>query len=220
MSAGQLIDYKNKTKDGEVKRYTESLITFSTPAQPGSAVDPLSGNMVMTVNGVNVTIQPDVRGATGITGGDTRAQLTLSPPGIPAFNTDSKGIVKDFPGYSPTATLTIVTSYQAGVKPEDISGYGRGTTPEDIRNKARALRVHEGSHGEDYIEFLRTHPLPVFTGKNGDKKKDFDDATKAFLDALSAWRKQLQAVKNQTDCVGKTIDEFHKGEPGYKPVCP
>ncbi len=214
---GRLIDYRDKTKDSDVKRYAENLITISTPTQAGAGVDPLSGNMVMTIGGVNIVIQPDVRGATG---SDTRADLTLSPPGIPGYKTDSKGIVTDFLGYSPTATLTIVTSYQAGVKPEDISGYGRGTTPEDIRNKATALRVHEGSHGEDYINFVRTNPMPVFTGKVGDKKADFEQAKTDYLKALSDWGKKLTAVKKQTDCVGKTIDEFHKGEKGYTPVCP
>lgn len=46
-------------------------------------------------------------------------------------------------------------------------------------------------------------------------------AKKTYLDALSAWRKQIDPMSvKKTDCVGKTIDEFHKGEPGYKPVCP
>jgi hypothetical protein len=30
----------------------------------------------------------------------------------------------------------------------------------------------------------------------------------------------LKAVKKTTDCVGKTIDQFHRGERGYTPVCP
>jgi hypothetical protein len=219
-SNGQLIDYRNKTKDSEVKRYVENLVTFSTPTQAGAAVDPLSNNMTLPVGKVNVVIQPDVRGAAGSSGGDTAANLTLNPPSIPAFNIDPKGNVIDFPGYSPTATVTILTSYGAGVTPEGTSGYGRGTTAEDIRNKATALRVHEGSHGEDFINFVRQNPLPVFAGKNGDKATDFKTARQTFLDALSDWGKRLNRVKLQTDCVGKTIDQFHQGESGYKKICP
>jgi len=219
MSPGQLIDYKNKSKDGEVQRYAESLLTFSTPVQPGSAVDPLTNNMLLTVNNVHITIQPDVHGAK-VQGGETDASFELNPRDIPPFNTDAAGKVKDFPGYNPTGNLTIVSSYETGVSPSATSDYGRGTTKEDIANKATALRVHEGSHGEDFIEFVRTHPLPVFTGKNGDTKTVFDKATKDFLTALSDWNKQLQAVKKTTDCVGKTIDEAHKGEKGWKKVCP
>ena len=112
------------------------------------------------------------------------------------------------------------SSRRGSVSPSATSGYGRGTTKEDIANKATALRVHEGTHGEDFIEFARTHPLPVFMGKNGDTKAVFDKATTSFKAALSDWIKQLQAVKKTTDCVGKTIDEFHKGEKGWKKVCP
>lgn len=221
MSAGQLMDYRDKTKDAEVKRYAENLITFSTPTQAGSAVDPLSGNTVMLIGKVNVVIEPDVRQAPGVTGGDTAEDLELTPPNIPGYNFDGKGIVKDFPGYAPTATLKIVTRYEAGVKPEDISGYGRGTTPEDVGNKATGLRFHEGSHGEDYLNFVRNNPLPVFMGKNGDTVKDFEKAKKDYLDALATWGKQIKDLsKKQTDCVGKTIDQFHKGEAGYKPICP
>jgi hypothetical protein len=220
MSAAQLMDYRDKTKDSEVKRYAESLITFSTPVQAGSAVDPLSGNMVMKIGNVNVVIEPDVRGAAGVKGGDTGENLVLDPQNIPGYNYDAKGIVKDFPGYTPTATLKIVTRYEAGVKPEVTSGYGRGTTPQDVGNKATGLRFHEGSHGEDYLNFMRNNPLPVFMGKNGDTVKAFKAARKNYLDALSAWGKQIKKLsERQTDCVGKTIDEFHKGEAGYKPIC-
>jgi hypothetical protein len=221
MSPGRLMDYRDKTKNSEVKRYAENLVTFSTPTQAGSAIDPLSGNMVMLIGSVNVVIEPDVRQAPGVKGGDTAEKLELNPPNISGYNFDAKRIVKDFPGYAPTATLRIVTHYGAGAKPEDISAYGRGTTPEDIRNKATGLRFHEGSHGEDYINFLRNNPLPVFMGKNGDKVKDFEKAKKDYSDALARWGKQINDLsKNQTDCVGKTIDQFHKGEPGYKPICP
>jgi hypothetical protein len=220
MPASQLIDYRDKTKDSEVKRYADNLITFSTPTQAGSAVDPLDGNMVMRIGNVNVAIKPDESQAPGVTGAETKPTLELSPLKIPDFEIDPKGKVTNFPGYSPAATLTIVTRYQAGKRPEATSGYGRGTTPEDIRNKATALRLHEGSHGEDYIDFVRTHPLPVFTGKNGDKAADFTKAEEAYWRAVTAWGKQLDSLsKARTDCVGKTIDKFHQGEAGYKPIC-
>jgi Domain of unknown function (DUF4157) len=220
MSAAQLMDYRDKTKDAEVKRYAENLITFSTPTQAGATVDPLSGNMAVPINGVNIQIQPDVRGAAGITGGETKESLELNPVRIPGYDIEN-GVVKNFPGYAPSATLKIVTRYQAGVTPETPSSYGRGTTPEDIRNKATAGRVHEGSHGEDYIDFVRNNPLPIFMGKNGDRVRDFEAAKRAYLSALSTWRKQINDLSiTKTDCVGKTIDEFHKGEPGYKRVCP
>jgi hypothetical protein len=221
MSPGQLVDYTNKNKNAEVRRYTENLLSFSTPTQVGSAVDPLSGNMQLQVGGVNVVIKPDERQAAGVTGGDTSSNLTLDPTAIPGFDFNAKGIVTRFPGYTPTATLEILTRYGPGASPEGTSGYGRGTTPEDVKNKATALRFHEGSHGEDYINFLRQTPIPVFTGRVGMTKKAFEAAITSFHSALSSWGKSLnQSSKRSTDCVGKTIDQFHAGETGYKNICP
>jgi hypothetical protein len=221
MSAGQLIDYKNKSKDREVTRYAENLLTFSTPTQARAAVDPLTGYMTLRVGVVNVVVKPDISGAAGVKGGATIPKFELSPPKSPEYEVDKEGKVFGFTGYSPAAMLTIVTSYGPGSPPEGSSGYGRGTTPEDIRNKATALRFHEGSHGEDYINFVQQNPLPVFKGMNGMKKADYVAAEKAFWAAVTDWGKRLDRVsKSQTDCVGKTIDEFHKGEVGYTKICP
>ncbi len=221
MSPSQLVDYKQKNKNSEVQRYTENLLTFTTPTQPGSAVDPLSNEMTMSINGVNVVIKPDDRQVASVTGGDTSATLILDPPTIPAFNWDAAGKVKDFPGYTPTVKVEILTRYGVGAAPENTSGYGRGTTSEDVHNKATALRFHEGSHGEDYIKFVRENKVPVFTGTNGIPKDDFQQAAKDFVDALAAWRANIDKTsKARTDCVGTTIDQFHKGEKGYKNICP
>jgi Domain of unknown function (DUF4157) len=146
LSNSDLVDYKNKVKDGDVKKYVQSLLTFSTPLQPGGAVDSLSGNMQLQIANVTVVIKPDDRGVTGLQGGDTAANLDMNPSQIPKFNTDAAGKVKDFPGYSPTVSLTILTRYGAGVAPEGQEGYGRGTTAEDIHNKATSIRFHEGTH--------------------------------------------------------------------------
>lgn len=216
----QLVDYKDKTKDSDVKQYVENLAKFATPTQPGATIDPFTGEMGLSVGGVTVVIEQDLWGQSGLKGAETGANLTLSPAGIPGFNTDAKGIVKDFPGYTPSATLKIRTRYGAGTKPEFKQGYGRGTIPQDIANKATSIRFHEGTHGEDAIDYLRTHPLPVFTGKNGDHVKDFRAARQRYLDALAAWNKGLNDRRITAECVGKSIDEFHKGEKGYKKICP
>lgn len=219
MSNTQLVDYKNKTKDSDVKTSVSNLVTFSTPTQPGATLDPLSGDMKMTIGNVNVVIKPDVRG-TSAKAAETGANLTVSPTSVPGYGFDKDGKVNEFPGYSPTITLEIVTSYPTGMPPETTSGYGWGTTAEDVRNKATGLRFHEGSHGEDVINFVRANPFPVFTGKIGMKKEDFETAKKTYTDAVSDWGKALDKAKLHGECVGKTIDEFHKGEKGYKNICP
>jgi hypothetical protein len=223
MSNPQLTDYKNKTKDSDVKRYTENLLTISTPAKPGAGIDPISGDMTMTIGNVNVVIKPDVRGAAGVKGGDTSWKFHVDPPRVPDYDFDTSTkdqLVTKFPDFTPVITVEITTGYEAGVPPEGPSGYGRGTTAEDVRNKATSIRFHEGSHGEDAINFVRQNPYPVFGGKVEMKKADFEKAKKTYNDAVSDWGKALNKIKLKGECVGKTIDEFHKGEKGYKNICP
>jgi hypothetical protein len=216
MDAGKLIDYANKTQDSDVKTYVTNLRTFSTPTQPGSAVDPLLNDMTMTVGKFSVVIKPDVTGAADT---QTKAKYTASPPTVPVPKFDKDGKVTGFPGFSPTVTVEVLTSYATGQTPDLPSEYGRGTTPQDIANKATSVRFHEGTHGEDYLDFLRQNPFPVFAGTDGMKKKDFEDAEDAYTKAEKAWAKALAKVNVKGDCVGKTIDEFHKGEKGYKKIC-
>jgi Domain of unknown function (DUF4157) len=219
MSDSALVDFKNKTKDADVKRYVETLMNISTPLQAGAAVDPFSGDMTMKIGNINVVVKPDVRGAAGKDAG-TGANLTVVPPGVPPYHYDQNGVVDVFAGHTPAVTLEIVTSYPTGLTPGTTSGYGRGTTAQDVGNKATGLRFHEGTHGEDVIDFVRRTPFPTFTGTVGMKKQDFETAKKTYTDAVSDWGKQLNKVKLQADCVGKTIDDFHKGEKGYKNICP
>jgi hypothetical protein len=218
LSNSKLGDYKDKVKDTDVKRYVESLMTFSTPTQSGASVDPLTGNMSTTIGNATVVIKPDERGARVKTA-DTNATFHASPPRIPDY-TSKDGVVVDYPTVTTSVTVEIVTSYETGVSPEGTSGYGRGTTTADVANKATSLRFHEGSHGEDYIDFVRKNPYPSFAGRNGMTVREFEKAKTDFNKAVSDWGKAFNKVKLQGDCVGTTIDQFHKGEPGYTNICP
>jgi hypothetical protein len=219
MSDTALVDYKNRTKDAGVKRYVETLLTTSTPLQAGAAVDPFTGDMTMNIGKVKVVVKTDIRGAAGKDAG-TAAHLTIDPPGVPPYHYDSKNVVDAFPGYTPDLTLEIVTTYPTGLTPGTTSGYGRGRTPQDVANKATSLRFHEGTHGEDVLEFVRRTPFPTFGGTVGMTRTAFEAAKNTYTAAVSDWGKQLNRVKLQGDCVGKTIDDFHKGEKGYKKICP
>ena len=37
---------------------------------------------------------------------------------------------------------------------------------------------------------------------------------------VSDWGKAFNKIKLQGECVGTTIDQFHKGEKGYTNICP
>jgi hypothetical protein len=219
MSNSALFDYRDKTKNADVKRYVENLAKVSTPIQSGAAVDSMTGEMTMKIGNVNVVVKPDIRGTAGKTAG-TAANLRVVPPTVSGYHWDRKDVIDEFAGHTPVITLEIVTSYPTAMPPETTSGYGRGTTAQDVGNKATGLRFHEGAHGEDIIDFVRQTPFPTFTGKVGMKKKDFETAKTTYTDAVSAWGRGLNAAKLKGECVGKTIDQFHKGQKGYTNICP
>jgi hypothetical protein len=97
------------------------------------------------------------------------------------------------------------------------SGYGRGTTASDEAAGAKTLRVHEGSHGLEYLRLIisanQKHPYPQFTGKKGDDwipfrkmMTDYMAARKAFFDEVSS---NKRAATQAVDCVGITIDAYN-----------
>lgn len=62
-----------------------------------------------------------------------------------------------------TFEVTIVTGYHDN--PNGQSAYGKGTTTYDEEENTRTLRVHEGKHGTDYIDYLRSNAFPVDISK-------------------------------------------------------
>jgi hypothetical protein len=92
------------------------------------------------------------------------------PPGN-EFNFDTdNGLVSDFSGPGATQkkiTVEIQSNYEVGRREDprdpDTSGYGRGTTAADIAAGTTSLQFHEGQHGLDYMEGIRTRPFR--TGK-------------------------------------------------------
>jgi hypothetical protein len=114
-------------------------------------------------------------------------------------------------------TIIIQTLYKPGVTPSARSGYGRGTTQEDEATLNTSLGFHEFCHREDLKQYLKTHPLPTFTGKVGMLKKDFDNAIKAFGERFESYFKDMdQYSVQQTDEVGYKKSEFDKNGPRQK----
>jgi hypothetical protein len=187
---------------------------FSTPLAEGQAVDILSGNVAFTLsNGIGVTILPDQTDATAKTDGETRINFPFNVPFT--VRVPRKG-VRIIDGFTPPAPVaTIQTVYLPGSNPSGTSGYGRGTTPEDIAGgkvdpASTTVRFHEGSHGLDYQEFLKTATFPTFTGTTGMSEAAFRAAVKAYGNALKAFATQADAFSSRrTHCVGTTIDQYN-----------
>lgn len=186
---------------------------ISTPIPEGVARNARTGRVTMTTNGFNITIFPDVTNDRSVrSGGETRINLQWGGIG---FATSRTGRITRVTGPR-TPVVHIRTRYARGANPEAPSAYGRGTTPADIAGgrvtpASTRLRTHEGSHGLDFMEFLGSNPPPQFTGVVGMTGAEFRSAVRAWQAAARQYADDINAFSTRnTDCVGTTIDDFHR----------
>lgn len=72
-------------------------------------------------------------------------------------------------------------------------------------------------NGTVFIQFIQDHvasnKFPVFTGKLGDDKKEFEKKVKKYEGKVKAFDQMIadaiEASTQEVDCVGKTIEEYH-----------
>jgi hypothetical protein len=121
------------------------------------------------------------------------------------FNRDSGSDVS----VNPTSfEITIRTRYHDN--PDVSSGYGKGTDAYDKEEKTTTLRVHEGKHGTDFIDYIKNTPFPV-------------DISKGIVGVLTVSEMQkidayiagiTKATCEATDQIGYSQDEFLKTPQG------
>jgi uncharacterized protein DUF4157 len=205
----QILQVRDRAQHDEVRTYADSLLGTSTPLEQGLVRAP-DGTTRVQLGNVTVVIRPDQPGAAGVEGGSTDFQIS-NRPGIP-FRFDGQGRITEFTAPPAQVTITVQTRYGPGVDPDQPSGYGRGTTERERAAGAQSLRVHEGSHGLDFVEFVRTNPFPAFTGRIGMTRRDFEAAIRTWDTAIEQYRQRMEDFSVQrTDCVGVTLDTFNVG---------
>lgn len=184
---------------------TQHVANISTPV-PGSVQPTPAGNVEMDINGVKVVILTDVHSRRR----GHRAETRFSQSGGLVSNVVTrKGHVVSFSGPS-QVNVVIRTTYQRQAQAGDPSTYGRGTTTTDQASGDTSLGFHEGNHGTDYINFLQTSPLPVFSGTAGMSSREFRRALRQFNRAMTKYfRDMARTSVLNTDCVGTTIYQLN-----------
>ncbi len=209
LSTAKLEELRDKTKDPTVKAYVGSLLTISTPWVEG-ATPRRGGGFTLKIGNVTVVIEPDVGGAKDLT---IPAKTAFAGPVNIRF-ISKDGLVKQIIPPKQTPTITIRTRYAPDAGPDVSSGYGRGTSAREKELAATTLRVHEGSHGADYIRFIRENKYPTFTGRLKMTVTDFNDALETYSNAVQAFDAAMESFSEQrTDCVGITIAEYAESHP-------
>jgi hypothetical protein len=195
----------------KIIEWLEVRKVISTPMPDGGNVNYSSpgviGSYSYKTNKTLITVMPDMHGqADNNTGPSTNFE------GRFAWQIVSGKIVnlkKDGNAFNPNQ-LEIIIRTKYSLNPDLTSGYGKGTTDADKADGTTTLRVHEGQHGTDYINFLSSKPLPVnlTSGVNGNLTE------LQFKSILKYTTEITKASCETTDQIGFSQDEFLKTPAG------
>lgn len=192
---------------------------ISTPMPAGSVInkDPITQTIdsySLTVNNISIEVKSDSFGNSGNETGPT-----TNFPSSYSYAANSRNIITrlintengaNAPVNPNSLSIVIVTKYKDS--PNSTSSYGRGTTTYDKEEKTTTLRVHEGSHGTDYINYIRNHPLPVDISKG-----IVGMLTVNQLKSIDAYIQNITKESCETtDQVGFSQEEFLKTPDGSR----
>jgi len=208
-----------KLSVSKIIEWLEVRKEISTPMSDGATVakDPITDQIEsysMTINKVKVKVVADSFGSSGnstrpVTNFGSSYKWAANSKGIVSSltNTEGGGNVSINPT---TFEVTIQTSYANS--PDAVSAYGRGTTERDKKEKTTSLRVHEGSHGTDYIQYVKETPFPVDISKG-----IVGVITVAQMKKIDAYIGSMTKQSCETtDQVGFSQDKFIKTDKGKK----
>ena len=135
-------------------------------------------------------------------------EFELPTAGSAAFIKDpaNAGKIKATSKLTWRGTITIRTRYQEGVKPDELTCYGRGTTTDDVKNGDVTIGFHESCHQTHFANYLSTHALPAAPDITADM---------SLTDAAALAQKFVDAtVKYSNDAKADTVK--HVDEVGVK----
>jgi Domain of unknown function (DUF4157) len=195
-------------KGASIKKLDDPKI--STPVPGSAAKNKSTGVYKLTVNGVKVEIYPDVF-VKGKSGGETVFKIIPKSWSFDGYDTDSEGKISKVKNAPKMPKVVIKTTYGLTVKPGGTSAYGRGTTAADKKAGNTSLRFHEGSHGSDFLDYLTNNPFPKFPNGVGMAEADFKKAVEKYKKERGEYGQKMQEFTDtRTECVGYTIDQYHK----------
>ena len=208
MTEDDLQDYIDNAADPDVKNLAQkaSLLQHITAPVPDQAALSPQGGVTFQINGVTVIALPDTTSDERRLEERAVTAFGLVVDEMPGGTMDAANIVRSVT--PPRMHATVQTTMGKGYSPGGTSGYGRGTTPEDQRAGNTSLRFHESRHGADWFEFLRTNPVPVFTGAVGMPLADFQRAQQQFETDVNSYNSRAAEYSvRMTDCPGTPATE-------------
>jgi Domain of unknown function (DUF4157) len=184
----------------------------STPVPATAVVDPRTDIATFSVNSVNLVVEPDqtLRRGTTVTFHGRRIRVnrtgavtaaSLRPRVTPTYT--GRGRSRRVTSVTLSYTLYIKTFYGTRASSSDTSAYGRGTTAADIAAGNTTLGFHEGSHGQDYQDYIAQNPLPQFTLEVPATIRQYNAAMRTFNSDVSTYYADMSShSETHTDMVG------------------
>ncbi len=200
-----------KIETGKIVEWLKVRKEISTPLQENATVsyDVLGQvqDYKIKLKDVDISVLPDTRNTQG-NATQPRTNFEGSFKWVVRGGKITDLTKNDVP-FNPTSLeVEITTTYKNN--PDETSAYGKGTTADDKAEKTTTLRVHEGQHGTDFIDYLKKTPLPVNLsgGVNGKlTPKEF----KKILEYIKGITKDTCELTDQS---GLSQDEYLKTDEG------
>ncbi len=169
----------------------------STPLPEGVTADKKSKVAKFSAGGFSIKIMPDKKAKKGDK--NVKPGGALTNGNITAGYTFQKSNGK-IVSVAITKELVIQTTYGVNASSEMDSAYGRGSIKKDKDEGHPSLGFHEGNHGKDFIEYVKTNPYPEIQIKEPVTEKEFQELVKEWQAQCRQYQADMEAnSKQQTD---------------------
>ena len=181
---------------------TKTVPGTSTPVPQDAVVDNKTKAATVQSGDLTVKVKPDRKAGKG-----EDAKEKVKPDGAVThgdIKVSAKWTTKNGQVTSVTINkeLHVQTTYGSKADPAGGSAYGRGSLKADKDAGNGTLRFHEGSHGQDFIEYARTHPFPTVQIDKPISQQEFDKKMSEFNKQVEQYQKDMEAQsKAHTDDV-------------------
>jgi len=183
---------------------TQTVPGTSTPLPQDAVVDKKSKEATLQSGDFTVKVKPDRKANKGE---DAKLDVNLKSDGAVTHGDISwSAHPKTENGKVTSVTikkeLQVQTTYGSKADPAADSAYGRGHIQTDKAAGNSSLRFHEGNHGQDYIDYVKTHPFPTLVIDKPLTKQEFDKRMSEFDKQTKQYQKDMEAnSKEHTDDV-------------------
>jgi hypothetical protein len=181
---------------------TKTVPGTSTPVPQDAVVDNRTKEATVQSGDLTVKVKPDRKAGNG-----QDAKEKVEPDGAVthgdiSVNTHWTKQNGKITSVTVNKELHVQTTYGSKADPAGGSAYGRGSLKADKDAGNGSLRFHEGNHGQDFIEYARTHPFPTLKIDKPISQQEFDKKKAEFDKQVEQYQKDMEAQsKAHTDDV-------------------